>query len=838
MPGKLTFLGIRLPIASDDLLWPALIGMGCKFCLVICWIILLILETNSNTIFLDSASCDQEYEIRSQAFLSLNLIWSFLGVFMFIQLGRLSLQGTITDWEDRHRATTRWMWWIAFSYVGDFFLATFGVIALVVPSLCKTTDSKYYILIASVILNVFDWLCFIGFITISACCLLRKRKIRVTSTRDDPAVRIVERRLRIGFWVTSKLTCGLLGDMKTPDGSSDQAWNEFAIVVHTFLKDFMEELVPSDVLVACVLLRAEQKRREKQIVDELSPIAMDRDIIDSIGSPTSLAGNNKKPSSPPHTITTTTPPHHRNSIIDNFLWSPRTPETKQYRLKAQITKSSMPASPTSGWTSALLADGSRESNRQAAKAAYDALTLAESYTPYMLAMYGLKVFVYMNPITGLCRVACGSNARSGGINVEKRTFTYTTGLKDHHIAYSSFTAYLGEAVPYTICIDHDRRAIVLATRGTLSLPDLVTDLMATPESLEMMGRQFGFDGKGHYAHSGMLAVALRIRLDIERQQILHRLMGMYSDVASPKFTNAASPANNNNTGSRTGRVGSHVMMEDIDGGMMESEAYMDERSLLAEGSKGYRLMLVGHSLGGGVCAILGLLLREQFPSLHCMVYSPPGCIFSREMAEKSNEFVTSVVPGKDMVPRLSWHSCKVLRAQMIEMLRRSKTNKFTAWGAYLANPDKIQEKYLFKPEEVPVTQTRVDLAQLLQRLAMETETSDKLLDKIKMFIPGKVLHLSKQHTEIEYYCGGLLYSSKRKYAAMHIQDREDIQVVQVSTRMLLDHFPDVAAYYIKDVRQCLEEEFRFGGGKMNNTNNNNKETNNKMMNPPAVDLDV
>ena len=42
------------------------------------------------------------------------------------------------------------------------------------------------------------------------------------------------------------------------------------------------------------------------------------------------------------------------------------------------------------------------------------------------------------------------------------------------------------------------------------------------------------------------------------------------------------------------------------------------------GAAGYRLVLVGHSLGAGTAAILAILLRDQYPELRCFAYSPPG----------------------------------------------------------------------------------------------------------------------------------------------------------------------------------------------------------------------
>lgn len=95
----------------------------------------------------------------------------------------------------------------------------------------------------------------------------------------------------------------------------------------------------------------------------------------------------------------------------------------------------------------------------------------------------------------------------------------------------------------------------------------------------------------------------------------------------------------------------------------------------------YRLVIVGHSLGGGVASILAILLEEYFPDLICYAYSPPGCIFrsvlptsvlfgrhffafspcSFPLVQYSKKFITSVVIGNDMVPRYiyTYHTAKI-----------------------------------------------------------------------------------------------------------------------------------------------------------------------------------
>ena len=38
----------------------------------------------------------------------------------------------------------------------------------------------------------------------------------------------------------------------------------------------------------------------------------------------------------------------------------------------------------------------------------------------------------------------------------------------------------------------------------------------------------------------------------------------------------------------------------------------------------YELVCVGHSLGAGTAAILAILLKAQYPTLHCYAFTPPG----------------------------------------------------------------------------------------------------------------------------------------------------------------------------------------------------------------------
>lgn len=67
----------------------------------------------------------------------------------------------------------------------------------------------------------------------------------------------------------------------------------------------------------------------------------------------------------------------------------------------------------------------------------------------------------------------------------------------------------------------------------------------------------------------------------------------------------------------------------------------------------YTLRIVGHSLGAGIGVILSLMLRNKFPNLRCLCYSPPGGLLTWELATSCSDFVSSFVLDSDIVPRLS-----------------------------------------------------------------------------------------------------------------------------------------------------------------------------------------
>ncbi|RHY15386.1 hypothetical protein DYB36_005605 [Aphanomyces astaci] len=79
--------------------------------------------------------------------------------------------------------------------------------------------------------------------------------------------------------------------------------------------------------------------------------------------------------------------------------------------------------------------------------------------------------------------------------------------------------------------------------------------------------------------------------------------------------------------------------------------------------QGYRFMINGHSLGGGVAALLSVMLHDEFPSLECFAYAVPACA-SRDIADACVSYVHSIVLRDDFVPRAKTHNIVKLSAEL------------------------------------------------------------------------------------------------------------------------------------------------------------------------------
>ena len=205
------------------------------------------------------------------------------------------------------------------------------------------------------------------------------------------------------------------------------------------------------------------------------------------------------------------------------------------------------------------------------------------------------------------------------------------GMPRSLIAYATYEADVIRT-PYCIIIDLEAKSVVIAVMGSATLEDMVTDMQFASVGMDKVGQVCGFDANGMFCHRGMLTKSKWIFNDLKRRGVLNLLLPL----------------------------------DDV----------VDE---IEPSCRGFDLVFTGHSLGGGIAAILGLMHRKTYPQLHAYAFCPPGCTASVNVLLECEEFVTSIVVGNDLVPRIRDANFEIFRFEFLEILARVKVSKMVAF---------------------------------------------------------------------------------------------------------------------------------------------------------------
>eukprot|EP00884_Botryococcus_braunii_P013087 jgi/Botrbrau1/2177/Bobra.101_2s0015.1 len=168
-----------------------------------------------------------------------------------------------------------------------------------------------------------------------------------------------------------------------------------------------------------------------------------------------------------------------------------------------------------------------------------------------------------------------------------------TGLDSESLLLSEWNNSIAKPCFY-VAVDRERQRIVLCIRGSLEMGDMLSNLSADPMEEPLLG----LSGR---VHRGMMQAALYVH---------------------------------NQTGPTLAEAGLRF--------------------------PGWPLFITGHSLGGGVGTIVAALLNngvkpDGLGDVTCVAIGP-AAVFSFDVAERVTPFVTSLVLGSDVVPRLSYAS--------------------------------------------------------------------------------------------------------------------------------------------------------------------------------------
>ena len=196
------------------------------------------------------------------------------------------------------------------------------------------------------------------------------------------------------------------------------------------------------------------------------------------------------------------------------------------------------------------------------------------------------------------RLALGGRFHRGNV----RALEARTGVSRRDIIDANWKGRTHRPA-YFIVRDVERKTIVLSVRGTWSPRDVLTDLCAVAQKYEIYQGNVLETKKGsktkkggrkqNFAHQGMVQSAREIA----------------------QMTNATIQA--------------------------EMAQHSD-----------YRLVIVGHSLGGGIASVLGSMWRETFPNMTVIAYGCP-CVGPIGTEPTSNEHIISIVAEGDPFSCLS-----------------------------------------------------------------------------------------------------------------------------------------------------------------------------------------
>mmetsp|Transcript_15968 Transcript_15968/g.43965 ORF Transcript_15968/g.43965 Transcript_15968/m.43965 type:complete len:648 (-) Transcript_15968:758-2701(-) len=239
-------------------------------------------------------------------------------------------------------------------------------------------------------------------------------------------------------------------------------------------------------------------------------------------------------------------------------------------------------------------------------------TLAH-YSVYSSAVYGWKLGYAMKGTTFIKRIARGRFLRRERVHSKSRVdsfwklngtisdlsfFLRRTGRSESDVVDAEWGTDT-HSPGYVIVRDPERKALVLSVRGTWTLHDILTDLCCTSQEFDD-----NIDNGEDEDEGGQVL------------SLSKRLWNWFYPQTSSSNLDSGSDGEEENIPSAH-----HGMLEAAKWLLNTTQKVVEDE---LQKNPDYSLVICGHSMGGGVAALLGTMWRRQFP-VSVYVYGPP-CI--------------------------------------------------------------------------------------------------------------------------------------------------------------------------------------------------------------------
>ncbi|XP_077278933.1 inactivation no afterpotential E isoform X3 [Temnothorax americanus] len=372
--------------------------------------------------------------------------------------------------------------------------------------------------------------------------------------------------------------------------------------------------------------------------------------------------------------------------------------------------------------------------------------LAIHYMHFALAAYGWPMFL-IDPSTQICQLCtrlqcchclpCGSHHEDIPTIIEDNccrcNYAAMSKMLDFgeiEVVYTTFHVDVGET-PFYVALDYTKRKIVISIRGTLSMKDVLTDLNAEGEVLPLSPPR-----EDWFGHKGMVQTAEYIRKKLLEEDIIGRARAKNS----------------------------------------------------SRGTHQFGLILVGHSLGAGTAAILAILLKQDYPDLMCFSFGPPGGLLSMPAQQYTQEFITSVVVGKDVVPRIGLRQMESLRADLINAIKRSVDPKWKtiACSVMCCGCGSTPTSAANLEAGGCISEYQRDKDRARAQTIVPSDSSIALTLHRPLYPPGRIIHVVRHHPNKGEQ---VLNKHDPVYQALWASPC-DFDEVLISPVMIQDHMPD------------------------------------------------